>query len=114
MLDHHPLNFSDHLPLMMSLSICPSTNPRVSPTYRRLNWKRAYHDGSVDMYTFKVNNLITPFVNKVYSSADNLDTDVVSITHILQEAAVSSIPLLRHKKINAKSFLMLLASMVYF
>ena len=97
-LDHHPLNFSDHLPLMMSLSICPSTNSRVSPTYRRLNWKRASTDGSVDKYTSTVNNLITPFVNKVYSSAYNLDTDVVSITHILQEAAVASIPLLMYKK----------------
>ena len=98
MLDRHPLNFSDHLPLMMSLSICPSTNPRVSRTYRRLNWKRASTDGSLDMYTSTVNNLITPFVNRVYSSADNLNTDVVSITHIIQEAAVASIPLLRHKK----------------
>ena len=51
------------------------------------------------MYTSTVNNhLITPFVNEVYSSANNLDTDVVSITHILQEAAVASIPLLKHKK----------------
>ena len=97
-LDHHPLNFSDHLPLMMSLSICPSTNPRVSPTYRRLNWKHASTDGSVDMYTSTFNNLITPFVNKVYSSTDNLDTDVVSITHILQEAAVATIPLLGIRK----------------
>ena len=39
--DHHSLNFSDHLPLSLTLSLIPTANPITMHSQPRFNWQAA-------------------------------------------------------------------------
>ena len=60
--DHHPLNFSDHLPLSVTLKTIPtkSATSRNAQSRPRLNWQAASVDGSLQVYATKVNEIIRP------------------------------------------------------
>lgn len=69
-LDHHPLNFSDHLPLSITLSFSSITTStlRSKPT---LNWCVASTDGSAEAYAKCVDDIVRPYLGKAYTSLDN-------------------------------------------
>ena len=62
--DHHPLNFSDHLPLSLTLSIMSNSNSTLSTSRSkpRLNWHAASADGSAEAYAKCVDEIVRPYL----------------------------------------------------
>ena len=86
--DHHPLNFSDHLPLSLTLSIMSNSNSTLSTSRSkpRLNWHAASADGSAEAYAKCVDEIVRPYLCRTYNSIYSLDKDIleVSIPHFFK------------------------------
>ena len=77
--DHHPLNFSDHLPLSLTLSIMSNSNSTLSTSRSkpRLNWHAASADGSAEAYAKCVDEIVQPYLCRTYNSIYSLDKDIL-------------------------------------
>ena len=84
--DHHPLNFSDHLPLSLTMSITPIAS-RNTQCSLRLNWQEAATDGSVQVYATRVNEIICPYLGKSYDSISSLEEDICHVSTSILHAA---------------------------
>ena len=66
-MEDHPLNTSDHLPIVSKLNVDLPLS--VSPTSQlTLDWNRASNDGLVSSYVSLSNDLVKPLLAKDYSS----------------------------------------------
>ena len=103
--DHHPLNFSDHLPLSLTLSTTPTESETSKSTNcrPRLNWQAASADGSIQAYVTHVNNIIRPHLGKAYNSISSIEEEICSVSTSILHAAMSTIPKQKQKK-NKKLF----------
>lgn len=98
--DHHPLKFSDHLPLSLTLSLSSSTSSTFcsSQSRPRLNWRAASTNGSAEAYAKCVDDIVWPYLNKTYNSISSLDDDIQQVSTSIFQAALSIIPTQRPKK----------------
>ena len=103
--DHHPLNFSDHLPLSFTLSTTPTENKTSKSTNctPRLNWQAASADGSIQAYVVLVNNIIRPHLGKTYNSISSIKEEICNVSSSILQAAMSTILKQRPKR-NKKLF----------
>ena len=97
-LDHHPLNSSDHLPLSLSLTISSTEARSVAPLPARPNWNKALKDHSISFYQSKVRDLLCPYLCKEYNDPAYLDQDVKHICDQLLHIAVSTLPICKRRK----------------
>ena len=95
--DHHPLNFSDHLPLSLTMSITPIAS-RNTQCSLRLNWQEAATDGSVQVYAIRVNEIIRPYLGKSYDSISSLEEDICHVSTSILHAASCIIPTQKSRK----------------
>lgn len=102
--DHHPLNFSDHLPNSLTISITSSAfaTSRNTQCRPRLNWEDAFADGSVQAYASRVNEIIRPYLGKSYDSISSLEEDICHVSTSILHAASSLIPTRKAKKDKKK------------
>ena len=102
-IDNHPLNFSDHLPVAIHLSIptpyCCTTHPTA-----RLNWKAALEDGTVSAYAATVDEVIRPLLGKSYTSPAEVEDVLNLVSTNLSMAASSLITQGRTKPRRKKRF----------
>ena len=98
--DHHPLNFSDHLPLSLTLSLTPTANaaPSTTRSQPRLHWRAASEEGSVEAYATRVDEIVRPHLGKTYNSISSLDEEVRHVSASIVHAASSIIPTCKPKK----------------
>ena len=95
--DHHPLNFSDHLPLSLTMSITPIAS-RNTQCSLRLNWQEAATDGSVQVYATRVNEIIRPYLGKSYDSISSLEEDICHVSTSILHATSCIIPTQKSRK----------------
>ena len=93
-LDEHPLNTSDHLPVLCSLNLthirCPPAPAFPNPF--SLDWAQAVSDGSVSQFSLATDNAVRPFLNKDYSCIEDLESDILSVAENLRMDAPKCIP----------------------
>ena len=96
---HNALNFSDHLPLSLNMSLTSNTSSTNSTSSKlRLNWRAALEDGSAETYAKCVDNIVCPYLGKTYNSISSLDEDICQVSTSILQAAQSIIPKQKPKK----------------
>ena len=96
------LNFSDHLPISISLNI---TMGQMSETdvSKRLNWQLAIEKETVKDYSVGVSVFLSEVLTRPVPLDDkSLDREIAEVSHFLCSAAQEMIPVIREKK--KKSF----------
>ena len=90
-MEDHPLNTSDHLPIVSKLNVdLPlSVSLKSQPT---LDWNRANNDGSVSSYVSLSNDLVKPLLAKDYSSIHEIEADICHVSKSLISSAHLTIP----------------------
>ena len=99
--DHHPLNFSSHLPLSLTLSLKPTADPTTTCSQPRLNWWGAVEDRSIEACVSAMDAIIRPHFGKSYNLISSLDEEVHLMSASVLQAASSTIP--THKPKRSKS-----------
>ena len=97
-LDHHPLNLSDHLLLSASILWKVTMKQLIIKPQKILNWNRAVNDGSISSYCETVNTLINQVQYDTSGSTDHLNDDITNVCKLLLNAANDSIPTVNHKR----------------
>ena len=91
-IEDHPLNTSDHLPVVskLNLRLLPSpVSPKRNPS---LDWDQANKDGSILFYASLSNDLVKPLLKNIYSTIQEIEVDISHVSKSLLSAATSSIP----------------------
>ena len=92
-LDHHPLNLSDHLPISISLKIPNMGSRQCHPSSKSINWSKAISSGSIKVYEEKVKLHIAPLLQTPLLSVDDIDCEIRSVATFLIAAAGENLPL---------------------
>ena len=95
-LDHHPLNFSDHLPVSLILKtseVMSRAKPSASP---KINWSLAMSSGSIDLYAERVQSQLTPLLHTSLLSVIDIDSEIQLVSSILIEVARETLPQVKH------------------
>ena len=94
-MDHHPLNLSDHLPvsiLIRTTELKHSLSPSPSLS---INWSKAVSDGSVHMYTEQVRSYITTLLDTHLCTIADVDKEIRSVASLLIHAAQNNLPFVK-------------------
>ena len=102
-IEDHPLNTSDHLPIVSKLNLS-LVSSGVPPFYRapRLDWDSGRSQGCISRYASLADSAVTSLVNKNYDSIKEIEAEITRISCQLGNAAQSSIPPSRHPKALSK------------
>ena len=95
--EEHPLNTSDHLPVTSKLNLSMLTTASSTSNHATLDWTAAVRDGCSSWYASRTNNAIAPFLNKDYSSIEEIEADISHVSRLLIDSSLSTIPLRRPK-----------------
>ena len=100
----HPLNLSDHLALSVKLD-CNSQLVAPQQSNRKLNWRKAFSDGSKHTQLPEWRNIepVSTLEHPIQSISE-LDEEIASVISFLHEAATATIPVIKHKE-KIKSFI---------
>ena len=92
------LNLSDNL--LISVFICVSniTYTHSQPTPSKSNWSKERKDGSIDLYTSKVQPEIIPLLQTTLLSISKVETEIKIVVEILTQAASEYLPYIKPKK----------------
>ena len=87
-LEGHPLNTSDHLPIRCTFDLSHVRHPS-SPAFpiRHLDWYQAKKTGSVTQYARFCNEIVTPLLEKDYSSIEEVNDDIKAVCKKVTDAA---------------------------
>ena len=91
-IEDHPLNTSDHLPVVSKLNLRLLPSPVSLKCNPSLDWDRAKKDGSILSYGSLSNDLVKPLLKKIYSTIQEIEVDISHVSKSLLSAATSSIP----------------------
>ena len=76
-LDDHPLNTSDHLPIRSVMAVIPSQTQNDSPNNPGVNWGKAVRDqGCVKEYQRAVDGIIRPLIENTYDSVTQIEQEI--------------------------------------
>ncbi len=93
-LDHHPLNLSDHLPVTISLEL-HAVGSSEGEHCGHLDWKKGRADGSVNDYEACVRDQLmsrSDLYGAPLASVQDVEVEINDLTKILKQAALDSIP----------------------
>ena len=96
MLDHHPLNLSDHLALTVNLDCKPHLLNPPEQAHPKLNWRKAILDGSIQEFQEYVSSNLSPLLNHSLETIAEIDEEIIAVTSILHHAATETIPVIRN------------------
>ena len=94
-LDHHPLNLSDHLALTVKLICRPHLLTPPEQSDRKLNWRKAISDGSIQNFKEVVSSNLSPLLNHTLETIAEVDEEIASVVAILHRAAIETNPAIR-------------------
>lgn len=93
-----PLNLFDHLPITTSICVQNLKHVQCQPTTTKINWSKASKDGSVHLYSSKVQHAITPLLHTDLLSISEVDTEIRHVAEILTNVAQVCLPHIKPKK----------------
>ena len=82
-----PLNLSDHLPISVSICVNNIKYTHSEPTPSKINWSKACKDGSIHLYTSKVQSEVIPLLHTTLLSISEVETEIKIVVEILTHAA---------------------------
>ena len=95
-LDHHPLNLSDHLALTVNLDCKPHLLNPPEQAHPKLNWRKAILDGSIQEFQEYASSNLSPLLNHSLETIAEIDEEIMAVTSILHHAATETIPVIRN------------------
>ena len=97
----HPLNTSDHLPIISNLNLSLLTSV-PSPRGRSPcpDWNSGQRQGHLSHYASLTNEAVSTLHIKAYSTIQEIEADISSVSSMLVNAALSSIPHSKHPNVN--------------
>ena len=97
-LEGHPLNTSDHLPILCSLNLTHVRHPisTAFPT-KRLDWSQAFKTGTIAQYAKSCDDIARPLLGKDYSYIEEVNEDIHAVCRKITDAANS---LIQRKKVK--------------
>ena len=85
--EEHPLNTSDHLPIISNLNMSLLTlAPRSSDHNNSLDWISALRHGCIPQYASLTDEVVVPLLNKDYCSVEEIEADISHVSNALIEA----------------------------
>ena len=100
--EEHPLNTSDHLPIISNLNFSLLTlAPRSSDQNNSLDWNSALRHGCIPQYASLTDEAVAPLLNKDYCSVEEIEADISHVSNVLIEASTSTIPHFRCSNSNS-------------
>ena len=101
--DDHPLNTSDHLPIISKLNLSLSSSPSITSDHvSRLDWDSGCRQGLISSYSSLADNAVASLANKDYSSIQEIEADITKVSSQLVVAAQSTIPHYKHHTAHSK------------
>ena len=101
--EDHPLNTSDHLPIVSKLNLNSVSSTTTSSDHApRLDWDSGRSQGCISHYASLAASAVIPLINKDYDFIKEIEADITRISCQLVDAAQSSIPPSRHPKAHPK------------
>ena len=100
--DHHILNFSDHLPVSVLLSI-ENLIKTQSERRPKVNWRKSAEDGLTVHYAQEVSDIIYSLSSCEYQSITELNDEIVSVSNTLTYAASKHLTFSPHR--NTKPYI---------
>ena len=97
--DHHDLNFSDHLPILVLLKIENLTESQATEI-PKVNWRKPLQDGLIPLYAPDVFDAIYPLLSCGFQSVSELNEEIISVCHTLTQAVFKHLPSIHHRKIK--------------
>ena len=98
----HPLNFSDHLCIISKLKLSLLTSASTSSDHIALDWTSAIRNGCIPQYASLTESdymyVVVPFLNKGYSSMEEIKADISHVSKLLIDSSLFTIPLLKSPK----------------
>ena len=88
-MDHHPLNLSDHLPESISIRTTKLKHSLSPSPSLSINWSKAVSDGSIHMHTEQVRSHITSLLDT------HLCTIADTVASLLIHAAQNILPFVK-------------------
>ena len=97
-LEGHPLNISDHLPILCSLNLTHVRHPisTAFPT-KHLDWSQAFKTGTIAQYAKSCDDIARPLLGKDYSCIEEVKEDIHAVCRKITDAANS---LIQRKKVK--------------
>ena len=93
------LNTSDHLPISTVLRIpvgnCRQNQPQP---HSKIDWSKARNSRHMGAYQELVSSVVHPLLGKMYNSPEHLDSEIISVSQQLVQAAHRTLPTLSHPK----------------
>ena len=100
--EEHPLNTSDHLPIISNLNLSLLTlAPCSSDQNDSLDWNSALRHGCIPQYASLTDEAVAPLLNKDYCSVEEIEADISHVSNVLIEASTSTIPHFRCSNSNS-------------
>lgn len=94
---HHDLNFSDHLPISISINADVAKKASI-PSQLKINWVKATENGTLHDYIQDVSAHIRPLVTAEFQTTAELDSQISHVAEILKHAAARFLPKAGQKK----------------
>ena len=94
---HHDLNFSDHLPISISINVKVAKEARL-PSQPKINWVKAAEDDTLHDYMQDVSAHIQPLLTAEFQTTAELDNQISHVAEILKNAATRFLPKAGQKK----------------
>ena len=99
--EEHPLNTSDHLPISSKLNLSMLTTVSTTPNHIALDWTSAIRDNCISQYASQTDQVVSPLLNKDYSSIEEIEADISHVSKQLIDSSLSTIPPLRRPNTNS-------------
>ena len=97
----HPLNTSDHLPIISNLNLSLLTSvPSPRGHSPHPDWNSGQRQGRLSHYASLTDEAVSTLHIKDYSTIPEIDVDISSMSSMLVNAALSSIPHSKHPNVN--------------
>ena len=94
---HHELNFSDHLPVSISVKSMVVNKMEVSPE-SKINWDKASEGNMLYAYVQEVSDRTRPLLDFDPQSTAELNEEIVQVSRILTQAAQKHLPRIQQRK----------------
>ena len=88
--DHHPLNFSDHLPITISLELS-SFLKSPSLSCPKINWTKSLNCDGIQEFAQEISNFISPLLLNTPTSVSELNAEIISVCEAIQQAAFNNL-----------------------
>ena len=90
-LQHHPLNTSDHLPVKIEAKWSTEGND-TSPPPRKVNWTKVIEESLIKEYAKKVEDIIRPLTGIPYPSIKAPEVEIRTIASKIQQLSHTAFP----------------------